>query len=235
MKEVSDNFNLEEYYLELKKEVEREFNVVDNAKVMILGIGDAITSVLNLIRMNQNEIYKNHLKYSFISTGSTAINNFLGKIKFPKSQKTNYYTDIDYLEIGRNITDGLGARGEPETALKAFADGEKEIDEFLNKELDGIELVIIIAALGGGTGTAITPLINKKIKNMNIPVINVISLPFEWEGKKRSLTAAEYIPKFYETADKVITINSNELLNRVEKVMKRKLGITRHYNFISYT
>ena len=67
MKEVSDNFNLEEYYLELKKEVEREFNVVDNAKVMILGIGDAITSVLNLIRMNQNEIYKNHLKYSFIS------------------------------------------------------------------------------------------------------------------------------------------------------------------------
>ena len=61
MKEVSDNFNLEEYYLELKKEVEREFNVVDNAKVMILGIGDAITSVLNLIRMNQNEIYKNHV------------------------------------------------------------------------------------------------------------------------------------------------------------------------------
>lgn len=235
MKEVSDNFNLEEYYLELKKEVEREFNVVDNAKVMIMGIGDAITSVLNLIRMKQNEMYKNNLKYSFISTGSTSINNFLGKIWFAKSQKTNYYTDIDYLEIGRNITNGLGARGEPETALKAFAESEKEIEEFLNKNLEGIDLVIIIAALGGGTGTAITPLINQKIKNMNIPVINVISLPFEWEGKKRNSRATEYIPKFYETADKVITINSNELLNRVEKVIKRKLGITRHYNFTSYT
>ena len=67
----------------------------------------------------------------------------------------------------------------------------------------------------------------------------VVLFPFYWmiltSVKSYGEYNSEYIPKFYETADKVITINSNELLNRVEKVMKRKLGITRHYNFISYT
>jgi cell division protein FtsZ len=194
-------------------------------KIMIMGIGDAIAHILNQTRMNQNEVYKNNIKYSFISTSTMAITNTLGKIFFQKEQITEYYEGIDYLDIGRNITKGLGANGNTEKALKAFNESEKEIDEFLNKELKGIEFVIVVAALGGGTGTAITPLINKKIKDMNIPLINIITLPFEWEGTKRNTIAIQYISEFYKTADKVFEINNIAILNKSEKIIGKKISI----------
>lgn len=217
---------------EICLELKREFNVVDNAKVIIMGIGDATTHILNQVRISQNEMYKDNLKYSFISTSIMAINNTLGKIFFPKSLKTNYYNNIDYLEIGRNITKGLGANSNPEKALKAFNESEKEIDEFLNKKLEKMELVVIIAALGGGTGTTITPLINQKIKNMNIPVINIVSLPMKWEGDKRNLIAKEHISDFYKTADKVITIDNDELFNSVKKITNGNISIMKVFQIL---
>jgi cell division GTPase FtsZ len=193
-------------------------------KVMIMGIGDAIAHSLNLVIANQSKTCKNNLKYSFISTSVIAINNTL----------LNTTNNIDYLEIGRDITKGLGANGEPEKALKAFYESEKEIDKFLNNELEKIELVIVITTLGGGTGTVITPLINKKIKKFNIPLINIVTLPFEWEGNKRNIIANKYISEFYKTSDSVITVNNTELQTSTEKLIKRKISIIQALKISDY-
>lgn len=197
-----------------------KFEVIDKANVMILGVGDPIISSLNLIRKEEQEMYKNNLKYSFISIGSAGINNYLGRVEFKKSLKTNYYNDISYLEIGRKITNGLGTFGKIDVALKAFYEDEKEIDSFLNEQLKNIDLVIVISALGGGTGTIITPLINKKIRNRGIPLINVISTPFEWEGKKRTEFVNKHLPQFYETSDKTILINNEKIMQECKSIMR---------------
>src|SRR5690625_7572977 len=89
------------------------------------------------------------------------------------------------LDVGRELTRGLGAGADPEVGKKAAEDHEEEIEEVLR----GADMVFVTAGEGGGTGTGGAPVVAKIAKSLGALTIGVVTRPFTCEGRRRSTQA----------------------------------------------
>jgi cell division protein FtsZ len=112
------------------------------------------------------------------------------------------------LDIGREITRGLGAGSDPEVGRAAAEAHREEIEEIIK----GADMVFITAGKGGGTGTGAAPVIAEIAKNMGALTIGVVTRPFSFEGKRRSVQAEQGISRLKEKVDTLIVIPNDRLL-----------------------
>ena len=112
------------------------------------------------------------------------------------------------LDIGRELTRGLGAGSDPEIGRQAAEDHRQEIEE----ALDGSDMVFITAGKGGGTGTGAAPVVAEIAKGIGALTIGVVTRPFAFEGRRRSVQAETGIQKLREKVDTQIVIPNDRLL-----------------------
>ncbi len=124
--------------------------------------------------------------------------------------------DIDsktVLQLGGNITKGLGAGANPEVGRAAAMEDRDRIAESLN----GADMVFITAGMGGGTGTGGAPVVAEVARDMGILTVAVVTRPFPFEGKKRTAIADEGMKELQQHVDSLITIPNEKLLDVLGK------------------
>jgi cell division protein FtsZ len=112
------------------------------------------------------------------------------------------------LDIGRNLTRGLGAGSDPEVGRQAAEEHLEEIEEVLK----GADMVFITAGKGGGTGTGAAPIVAEVAKSVGALTIGVVTRPFAFEGRRRSTQADQGIQRLKEKVDTLIVIPNERLL-----------------------
>ena len=112
------------------------------------------------------------------------------------------------IDIGRNLTRGLGAGSDPEIGKQA---AEEHIDE-IREALNGSDMVFITAGKGGGTGTGAAPVVAEVAKSSGALTIGVVTRPFSFEGSRRSVQAEEGIQRLKEKVDTLIVIPNDRLI-----------------------
>ena len=117
------------------------------------------------------------------------------------------------LQLGTNVTKGLGAGTNPEVGRKAAEEDRERIAEVLQ----GTDMVFITTGMGGGTGTGAAPIIAQVAKEMGILTVAVVTRPFPFEGKRRLQIADEGIRLLAEHVDSLITIPNEKLLTILGK------------------
>lgn len=117
------------------------------------------------------------------------------------------------VQLGGELTKGLGAGGDPEIGYGSAKESAKEIEELI-KDAD---MVFITAGLGGGTGTGAAPAIAKIARDKGILTIGVVTKPFGFEGPRRRRLADEGAARLAEHVDTLITVPNDRLLDFVER------------------
>jgi cell division protein FtsZ len=112
------------------------------------------------------------------------------------------------LDIGRELTRGLGAGSDPEVGKAAAEAHTDEIEEVLK----GADMVFVTAGKGGGTGTGAAPVIAEIAKSLGALTIGVVTRPFGFEGKRRAVQADSGIKTLKEKVDTLIVIPNDRLL-----------------------
>jgi cell division protein FtsZ len=113
------------------------------------------------------------------------------------------------LQLGQNLTKGLGAGANPEVGRSAALESRDRIYE----SLAGADMVFITAGMGGGTGTGAAPVIAEVARESGALTVGVVTKPFQFEGKRRQRQAEEGINALHAHVDTLITIPNNRLLN----------------------
>ncbi len=113
------------------------------------------------------------------------------------------------LDVGRELTRGLGAGADPEVGKKAAEDHEEEIEEALR----GADMVFVTAGEGGGTGTGGAPVVARIAKSLGALTIGVVTRPFTFEGRRRANQAESGIGALREEVDTLIVIPNDRLLS----------------------
>ncbi|MEG1563937.1 MAG: cell division protein FtsZ [Bacteroides sp.] len=112
------------------------------------------------------------------------------------------------LQLGRNITQGLGAGNRPERARDA---AEESIEDITNLLSDDTKMVFITAGMGGGTGTGAAPVIARIAKEMDILTVGIVTIPFIFEGEKKIIQALDGVERIAQHVDALLVINNERL------------------------
>ena len=113
------------------------------------------------------------------------------------------------LDIGRDLTHGLGAGADPEVGRQAAEDHRDEIEEVLK----GADMIFITAGKGGGTGTGGAPIVAEVAKSIGALTIGVVTRPFTFEGRQRAVRAEQGIANLKDKVDTLIVIPNDRLLD----------------------
>jgi len=164
------------------------------AVIKVLGVGGGGTNAVNrMIEANLKGV-----EFIAVNTDAQAL----------------LMSDADYkVHIGNDLTKGLGAGANPEIGFQAAEESREEIKEALK----GADMVFITAGKGGGTGTGAAPVIAEIAKELGALTVGVVTRPFGFEGRRRSMQAEEGIKKLKEKVDTLITIPNDRLLQVAEK------------------
>lgn len=168
--------------------------IAQSAEIKVIGVGGGGGNAVHHMINNQVE----GVEFICANTDAQALNNL--------SAKT-------VLQMGSNITKGLGAGANPEIGRQAALEDRDEIAEILS----GADMVFITAGMGGGTGTGAAPIVAEVAREMGILTVAVVTRPFPFEGKKRSTVAYEGIRQLGEHVDSLITIPNEKLLDVLGK------------------
>ena len=117
------------------------------------------------------------------------------------------------LDIGRELTRGLGAGADPDKGRQAAEDHSEEIEECLK----GADMVFVTAGEGGGTGTGAAPVVAKIARSLGALTIGVVTRPFSFEGHRRSTQADEGVNRLSEEVDTLIVIPNDRLLSMADQ------------------
>ncbi len=112
------------------------------------------------------------------------------------------------IQLGADLTSGLGAGANPEIGEQAAQESLVEIQQMLSSQT---KMVFITAGMGGGTGTGAAPIIAKIAKDMDILTVGIVTMPFQFEGRMRSNQAQIGIDTLRDNVDSLIVINNNKL------------------------
>ena len=157
--------------------------------IKVIGVGGGGSNAIN-------HMFKQGIKgvdFVICNTDSQALNNSGVPIK---------------IQLGVNLTEGLGAGANPEIGEQSAVESLDDIRAMLTSNT---KMVFITAGMGGGTGTGAAPIIAKMAKEMDILTVGIVTMPFEFEGKIRNLQANKGIDKFRKTVDSLVIINNNKL------------------------
>ncbi|MFT6631569.1 MAG: cell division protein FtsZ [Bacteriovoracaceae bacterium] len=171
------------------------FEVADNvdanlgAKIKVIGVGGGGCNAVNtMIRSGLTGV-----EFIVANTDSQALAASLAPTK---------------IQLGNDLTKGLGAGANPEVGRKAALDDYEKLSEYI----DGSDMVFVTAGMGGGTGTGAAPVIAKLAKELGALTVGVVTKPFMFEGRKRMKQAAMGIKNLEECVDSLITIPNQRLL-----------------------
>ncbi len=162
----------------------------DNAKIKVVGVGGGGGNAVN------NMIYKGLTSVEYI-----ALNTDAQALKNSKADVT--------IQVGTNLTNGLGAGARPEIGREAVEENRHEIEE----AIEGADMVFVTAGMGGGTGTGGAPVVAGIAKRKGILTVGVVTTPFECEGPKRMKFASDGITELKKNSDTVIVIPNERLLD----------------------
>lgn len=118
-----------------------------------------------------------------------------------------------HIQLGDELTKGLGAGANPEVGRQAAEEDKEKIKSILA----GSDMVFVTAGMGGGTGTGAAPVVAEIAKELGILTVAVVTKPFLFEGRQRSLVAEEGIARLSQHVDSLITIPNNKLLTVLGK------------------
>lgn len=169
-------------------------NLPQNAVIKVIGVGGGGGNAVNHMISNSVE----GVEFICANTDAQALNNLRVKT---------------VLQMGSNITKGLGAGANPEIGRQAALEDRDEIAEILS----GADMVFITAGMGGGTGTGGAPIFAEVAREMGILTVAVVTRPFPFEGKKRSMVADQGIKLLQSHVDSLITIPNEKLLEVLGK------------------
>ncbi|MBF0622323.1 MAG: cell division protein FtsZ [Magnetococcales bacterium] len=173
-----------------------EFESADDleARIKVIGVGGGGGNAIN--NMIQSQL--DGVEFIVANTDSQALARNLAPTR---------------IQIGRNVTRGLGAGAKPQVGHDA---AEESMDE-IRSALDGADMVFITAGMGGGTGTGAAPVIANIAREMEILTVAVVTKPFSFEGRRRMKFAEEGLEELRKAVDTVITIPNQKLLGVVGK------------------
>jgi cell division protein FtsZ len=168
----------------------------ENAIIKVIGVGGGGGNALEHMVINQIE------GVDFISANTDA-------------QALRKSSATTQLQLGGDITKGLGAGANPDVGRQAALEDRERIMEVI----DGADMVFITAGMGGGTGTGAAPVVAQVAKEMGILTVAVVTKPFPFEGAKRMKIAQAGIEELGQHVDSLITIPNEKLLKVLGKDM----------------
>ncbi len=124
------------------------------------------------------------------------------------SQALQNSTVPNKIQLGINLTEGLGAGANPEVGQQSALESIEEIEKMLDVNT---KMVFITAGMGGGTGTGAAPVIAQLSKERNILTVGIVTIPFQFEGKVRQEQALKGVERLRKNVDSLIVINNNKL------------------------
>ena len=159
-----------------------------NAKIEVIGVGGGGSNAVN--RMIDSDL--DGVTFRVLNTDAQAL------LQSSADQR---------VQLGQDLTRGLGAGGNPSIGQKA---AEESRDE-LQQTLEGADLVFIAAGMGGGTGTGAAPVVAEVAKQSGALTVGIVTKPFSFEGKRRMRQADEGIARLAENVDTLIVIPNDRL------------------------
>lgn len=172
-------------------------NITRIAKIKVLGVGGGGSNAINtMIEMQDIR----GVEFAAVNTDVQALEANRAPIK---------------IQIGKNLTGGLGSGANPEVGRQAAEESTEEIRRYL----EGADMVFLTAGLGGGTGTGAAPVVAEISKSLGALTVGVVTKPFEFEGSKRMAQAEEGVSSLKGKVDALITIPNQKLLEVVERKM----------------
>lgn len=167
------------------------------AKIKVVGIGGGGSNAVNSMIIN-NQI--NGVDFISVNTDGQALLLSQAQSK---------------IQIGENLTRGLGAGGSPEVGRQAAEESREKIAEYLRDT----DMVFLTCGEGGGTGTGATPIFAEIAKEMGALTVAVVTKPFHFEGTRRMVSAEEGIANLKDKVDTLIVIPNQRLLDVIDKKM----------------
>lgn len=168
--------------------------VLQGAVIKVIGVGGAGNNAIN----NMIKAGIDGVEFIAANTDAQALQKNLAPIK---------------IQLGTNLTRGLGAGGNPEMGRKAAVEDAEAIEDALR----GADLVFITAGMGGGTGTGAAPVIASLARELGALTVSVVSKPFYWEGKRRNEFADQGLQFLKDHVDTYIVVPNDRLLDIIDK------------------
>ena len=170
-------------------EIAENKEVETGAKIKVIGVGGGGCNAVNtMIRSGLSGV-----EYVVANTDAQALIANLAPTK---------------IQLGQDLTKGLGAGANPEVGRKAALDDYEKLSEVI----EGADMIFVTAGMGGGTGTGAAPVIAKLAKELGALTVGVVTKPFMFEGRKRMKQAGMGIQALEECVDSLITIPNQRLL-----------------------
>ena len=165
--------------------------IIENiqAKILVIGVGGAGNNAIT--RLNESGI---------IGAVTLTANTDAQQLLYSKSHKK--------MLLGRELCRGLGAGNDPQIGAEAAI----ESTETLKGILSQVDMCFIVCGLGGGTGTGAAPVISRIAKSLGVLTVSICTLPFDVEGRNKSLHAKEGLRRLYESSDTTIVVPNEKLI-----------------------
>ncbi len=162
-------------------------------KIKVIGVGGGGSSAVN--RMIENDV--RGVEFSVVNTDAQALKLSRADIR---------------MQIGGYLTKGLGAGGDPEVGRKSAEESIEDLKELVS----GADMVFVTAGMGGGTGTGAAAVVAKLARDTGALTIGIVTKPFSYEGKKRSVNAYNGITALRENVDTLIVVPNDRLMQVVD-------------------
>ncbi len=174
--------------------IELDYNFERGAKIRVVGVGGGGGNAINsMIDMGLNGV-----DFFVINTDLQA----LERSKAPNK-----------IQVGKNLTRGLGAGADPQIGMRAVEEDRDEVA----RALAGSDMVFVTAGMGGGTGTGGAPIVANIAKSVNALVVGIVTKPFNVEGKHRMANAEAGIEELKKHVDTLIVIPNQKLISIVDR------------------
>ena len=164
------------------------------AKIKVIGVGGGGCNAVN--RMIESGL--KGVDFIVANTDLQVLNNSLAPLK---------------LQLGVELTDGLGAGANPEIGREAALENKKEIED----ALEGADMVFVTCGMGGGTGTGAAPVIAEISQDLGALTVGIVTKPFSFEGKKRMEQAVAGLDELKQHVDTLIVIPNDRLREIIDK------------------
>lgn len=164
------------------------------AKIKVIGVGGAGCNAVN--RMIESGV--KGVDFIVANTDLQVLNNSKADIK---------------IQIGTNLTDGLGAGANPEVGREAAVESKKEIED----SLAGADMIFVTCGMGGGTGTGASPVIAEIAQSIGALTVAIVTKPFGFEGKRRMENALKGLDELKKHVDTLIVIPNDRLREIIDK------------------
>lgn len=172
--------------------------VFNAASIKVVGVGGGGSNAVN--RMVGSDI--NGVEFWIVNTDSQAM-------------ATAAVSQANHIQIGKELTRGLGAGGNPEIGQKAAEESRQSIEQ----ALAGSDMVFVTAGMGGGTGSGAAPVVAGVAKAAGILTVGIVTMPFKFEGRQRYNQAMDAVERLRRNVDTLIVIPNDRLLSAVDTAL----------------